>query len=97
MLQFKVHLNLKFDYQNEYFFEECKQTLIKKENDFKNTNEKCSVSSEFNQNENELEIMGQQIHYLKVISDYRYLLTMGCLILLFSLVTILFFGSFREH
>ena len=96
LLQFKVHLNLKLDYENEYFFEECKQTLIKKENDFKNTNKKCSVSSEFDQNENESEITGQIIQYLKILTDYRYLLSMGCLILLLFLVALLFVGSFSE-
>ena len=96
LLQFKVHLNLKFDYENEYFFEECKRTLIKKENNYKNTLEKCFGSNEFDQNENQLENVVPKIKLLNVISDYNYLLTMGCLILLFFLVCLLFVGSKNE-
>jgi Leucine-rich repeat (LRR) protein len=93
LLQFKVHLNLKFDYENENFFEECKRTLIKKENNYKNTFEKCFVSNEFEKNETEMENSGLKLNYLTVISDYRYLLTMGCLILLLFLVSLLFVCS----
>ena len=95
LLQFKIHYNLKYDYENELFYEECKSSLIKRENFHKNTLKKCLNTFELVlEAENEIEAISNR--FLNVVKDYRYLLTMGCFILLLSLVGALFLGTFKE-
>ena len=89
LLQFKIHYNLKYDYENELFYEECKSSLIKRENSYKNTLKKCFSTIELVlKTENEIEAISNR--FWNVVKDYRYLLTMGCFIFLLSLVAALF-------
>jgi Leucine-rich repeat (LRR) protein len=94
LLQFKIHYNLKYDYENELFYEECKSSLIKGENFYENTLRKCLNTFELVlKAENDIEAISNR--FLNVVKDYRYLVTIGCLILLLSLVGALFlFGFF---
>ncbi len=41
LLQFKIHFNLKTDYENELFYEKCQDFLIKNSNSFYRNYEKC--------------------------------------------------------
>jgi hypothetical protein len=98
LLQFRIHYNLKYDYENEIFYEECKRSLIIKENSYGNELVKCSNPNELyldSKNEIELNTIGKG--FLIVVKDFNYLLTMGLLILLLSLVAVLFLGSFKER
>jgi Leucine-rich repeat (LRR) protein len=99
LLQFRIHYNLKYDYENEIFYEECKRSLIRKENSYGNELLKCSNNIElYLENiKNEIGLNFAQKGFLIVVKDFNYLLTMGLLILLLSLVAILFLGSFIER
>ena len=41
LLQFKIHLNLKSDYEYERFYEKCKYQLIKESNNFNSSLKSC--------------------------------------------------------
>ena len=68
-LQFKVHFNLKFDYENEFFYEECKTSLVKVENDFLNTLKQCFPSSDLVETRIQLETSTLSNKVLNVLSD----------------------------
>jgi len=47
LLQFKIHLNLKNDYEIEMFYEKCGDYLVKLENNFNHTKKQCFREFEF--------------------------------------------------
>jgi Leucine-rich repeat (LRR) protein len=46
-LQFKIHWNLKSDYENEIFYEKCKKSLNKQNNNFNHSLKKCFNDFQF--------------------------------------------------
>ena len=93
LLQFKIHLNLKTDQDYEAFYEKCKYTVLSKDNHFKsNLKEVCTVivvHKSFDLEDNVV-ISGQKL-FLKVITNYIYLFSMGLLIIYLGHVFILIF------
>jgi len=81
-IQFKLHFNLKTDYENEIFFDTCQEVLIERENNYNHTIRKCWNTFEF-KNKEDIEIGKELRTFLKVFSNYYYLLSMG---LIFSLL-----------
>jgi hypothetical protein len=81
-LQFKIHLNLKTDYENEIFYEKCKAVLIDQKNNFNHSYQKCFSHFRFmdSVNSTEFEIRNSIV---RVFSNGIYLMTMLILILFF--------------
>jgi hypothetical protein len=89
-LQFKIHFNLKTDFQNEWFYEKCQRVLTKNENRFKNSENNCLlrnhfISSQIDEDQNEKETLKAFL----VFSNGVYLFTMFLLIVLLGLVYLL--------
>jgi len=86
-LQFKIHLNLKSDFQNERFYETCKDFLIKYSNKFNNSMKSC-----FNHI-----LLREKVDYkiseanlfILLMTDYVFLLTIIALLSLFGPVSLL--------
>jgi hypothetical protein len=79
LFQFKIHFNLKTDYDNDLFFDTCKTILIKINNNFNHNKRKCFENFEFNVSENESGIVS--LHsVLKVMSNTYYILSMGLIL-----------------
>jgi hypothetical protein len=76
LYQFKIHFNLKTDYDNDLFFDSCHNTLIKRENSFNHNKRKCFTSFEFNDKEEESE-KDSISSILKVLSNSYYLVSMS--------------------
>jgi Leucine-rich repeat (LRR) protein len=56
LFQFKIHFNLKYDYQNELFFQKCGETLTRARNSYEIKNKSCYgelVSQDDSENQNE--------------------------------------------
>ena len=81
LFQFKIHFNLKSDYDNDLFYDLCQKILIKRENSFKHNKRKCFSEYEFNNKEEESEIDAEQ-RIFKVFSNYFYLISMGLVLCL---------------
>jgi hypothetical protein len=77
--QFKVHFNLKTDYDNELFFDLCQKILIKRKNNFDHNKRNCFASFEFNDKKEENEIFSLDRIY-KVVSNIYYLLSMALIL-----------------
>jgi len=80
-LQFKIHWNLKSDFENEIFYEKCKTGLTEQRNNFNHSFKKCFKSFQFIGYEKESfkEISNNLI--LDVLSNGLYLVTMLVLIM----------------
>ena len=83
MLQFKIHYNLKSDYENEIFYETCKEFLIKKLNNYNHTHGKCFKEYSILE-EAVLEGSSYMNVFVKIISNIFYLMTMFLLSLYLS-------------
>jgi hypothetical protein len=81
LLQFKIHLNLKNDYENELFYEKCGDFLVKLENNFNNTKKQCLREFKFDNKEVPQTLSSYLI--LKMLSNGYFL------IIAFSLASIL--------
>jgi Leucine-rich repeat (LRR) protein len=84
-LQFRIHFNLRTDYENELFYEKCKISLIKASNTFDTSQMKCSEQSmalsEFIRHDNENLLEEENKNRLgKVFNDFIYYLTMGLIL-----------------
>jgi Leucine-rich repeat (LRR) protein len=91
LFQFKIHFNLKSDYDNDLFYDSCQKILIKRENSFNHNKRKCNANFEFNDKEEEIEQVS--LHpILKVIFNSYYLLSMA---LILSLLVPAFYLIFR--
>jgi hypothetical protein len=51
LYQFKIHFNLKTDYDNDLFYDLCKKILIKRNNNFNHNKKKCFANFELNDKE----------------------------------------------
>jgi Leucine-rich repeat (LRR) protein len=73
LLQFKIHLNLKNDYENELFYEKCEDFLVKLENNFNHTKKQCFREFEFDNKEFQKTLSSYLI--LKMLSNGYFLIT----------------------
>jgi hypothetical protein len=91
LFQFKIHFNLKSDYDNDLFYDLCQKILIKRENSFNHNKRKCFPKYEFNDKEEESE---KDSHHRisKVFSDFFYLFSMA---LVLSLLGPAFYMIFK--
>ena len=97
--QFKIHFNLKTDYENDLFFDSCQAFLIETENNYNHNYRKCFQNFEFHDKE---DIKNRKlVHpFLMILKNYFYLITMilllsllvpiSCLILRFEIFSCLF-------
>jgi Leucine-rich repeat (LRR) protein len=106
LFQYKIHLNLKTDYENDLFYDSCQKVLIKRENNYNHTYKKCFEAFVFKDKE-EAENSVLMHLILMMFSNFHFLLTMAlifcligpvfCLILRYelfaSLITCLCGGS----
>jgi Leucine-rich repeat (LRR) protein len=91
LFQFKIHFNLKTDYENDLFYDSCQIVLIKRDKNYNHNRVKCLADFKFNDKVDEHEI--KSLHsILKVVSNFYYLLSM---VLLMSLLIPSFFLIFR--
>jgi Leucine-rich repeat (LRR) protein len=88
-LQFKIHFNLKSDYENEIFYEKCQNALIKKENKFYNSKNICLKTSNSISYEIETQSDKETSKIFLVLSNGVYLLTMIALLIYLGLVYLL--------
>jgi hypothetical protein len=95
-LQFKIHWNLKSDFENEMFYEKCKTGLIEQRNNFNHSLKKCFYDFQFPEygKSNDKET-GKSIS--AVLSDGVYLVTMFVLIMfLFPFFVYIYLNLFYE-
>jgi insulin-like growth factor-binding protein complex acid labile subunit len=91
LYQFKIHFNLKTDYDNDLFYDSCQKTLIKRENNYNHNKKKCFANFEFSDKDEESE--KDSLHpILKVMSNSYYLVSMS---LVLSLLIPAFYMIFR--
>jgi hypothetical protein len=57
LYQFKIHFNLKTDYDNNLFFESCQLTLNKSENMFNHTKRNCISNFKLSNKEEEVHLI----------------------------------------
>jgi hypothetical protein len=85
-LQFRIHFNLRTDYENELFYEKCKKSLIKASNKFSISQMKCSEKSMAlselmrPDNENLLDDENDNNRLVKVFNDFIFYLIMGLIL-----------------
>jgi Leucine-rich repeat (LRR) protein len=96
LLQFKIHWNLKSDFENEMFYEKCKRALIEQENNFNHSLKKCFNSFHFLKHEKNNDKETEK-SILYVLSDGFYLVTMFVLIgFLFPFFVYIYLDLFYE-
>jgi Leucine-rich repeat (LRR) protein len=91
LFQFKVHFNLKSDYDNDLFYDSCQKILIKRDNNYNHTKRICNPYFKFDGKEEESEIQIIQT-YFKIVSNSYYLLSMA---LILSLLVPAYYMIFR--
>jgi Leucine-rich repeat (LRR) protein len=77
LFQFKIHFNLKTDYDNDLFYDSCQKTLIKRNNSFNHNKRECLANFEFNDKEEEETQTEPLDPVLKVMSNFFYILSMA--------------------
>jgi Leucine-rich repeat (LRR) protein len=86
LYQFKIHLNLKTDQENDLFYTTCEETMVKKDNNFNHNLKKCLLDHKFKESDsgdddsdrNKLNVNSVQ----KIFSDVWYWLVMIILFML---------------
>jgi len=81
LFQFKIHLNLKTDYENDLFYDSCQKVLIKRENNFNHTYKKCFEAFVF-KDKREAERSEFMNLILMMFSNFHFLLTMALILCL---------------
>jgi Leucine-rich repeat (LRR) protein len=76
LYQFKIHYNLKTDYDNDLFYDSCQKILIKRENNYNHSKRECLANFEFNDKEEEESHIDSLDPVLKVMSNSFYILSM---------------------
>ena len=77
LFQFRIHYNLRRDYENELFYEQCGEFyLIKKDNNYNHNYMKCFDQYLFPADETETEQPTETSRLLKIVSDYWFYLTL---------------------
>ena len=77
LFQFGIHLNLRTDYENEMFYDECRQFLIKRSNSFRVNYEKCylqNVNTRLETNIEFNEIFDERSNAFKILSNFYFYL-----------------------
>ena len=87
-LQFKVHFNLKTEYENELFYEKCGDYLAQKNNDYNHNYQNCFQEFKFNENI-VLKNSFEKFTLLEILANPLYLITMVFLVLILLLSFIL--------
>jgi len=85
LFQLKIHMNLKSDKSFELFLESCEMILIKNENKFNRNKEKCNENFDWRYEEIEVSengLIDSKNNFLKVFSNFYYLLSMISLLIL---------------
>ena len=76
LFQFRIHFNLRTDYENEQFYEKCKYSLIKTQNSFKNNQMKCldesKITNEIINSEKE-----ENNRLINILTDFAFYLVMA--------------------
>jgi hypothetical protein len=88
LFQFRVHFNLRTDYENEQFYEKCKHSLIETRNSFANNQMKCLDGAKIT---NEISLYSKSAansRLLNILTDYVFYLVMA---LILSLLIPVFF------
>jgi Leucine-rich repeat (LRR) protein len=92
LFQFKLHLNLKSDYENDLFFEACQKSLIRRENSFNHNYRKCFQAFVMNEDGGDEVEEAENVHSFRMIfSDCYFWLTIGLLLFLLAPITCLIF------
>ena len=79
--QFKIHFNLKSDYENELFYEKCRGSLVKKSNSYNRNYWKCFERYLFPYEDKELEKATQDKSLLvKLLTNYVFYLLMALIL-----------------
>jgi Leucine-rich repeat (LRR) protein len=90
-LQFKIHWNLKFDYENEIFYEKCKKSLIDQKNNFNFVFKKCFINSKFYEHEKAIEKEENKSSMVRVFESGLYFLSMIIICISFLPIFIIVF------
>jgi Leucine-rich repeat (LRR) protein len=88
-LQFGLHLKLKKDFENEAFYEKCKETLTVRENTFESNYKKCFKDLLNEEILNELILDSKKNSLTRIFTDYVFYLTMFLLLSLLGPVSCL--------
>ena len=75
LFQFRIHFNLKTDYENDLFCESCQKVLIERENNFNHTKSKCDQTFLFIDRE-DIENVGFVHPFLLMLSNFYFILIM---------------------
>ena len=89
LFQFKIHFNLKTDYENEQYFDLCQKLLIKTENNFNHTLKKCFTKFKFEDRDEEKTVRSSL--FFNDLSRIDYL---TCLFIVFLTMLMLFTAFF---
>ena len=69
-LQFRIHFNLKFDFQNERFYEECQKILITKSNSYQTNYRKCFLNQAHDKEVDETDVIeDERGNFVKILSN----------------------------
>jgi insulin-like growth factor-binding protein complex acid labile subunit len=82
LFQFKIHFNLKTDYDNDLFYDSCYKVLIKRENNFNQTKRNCFSNFVFNDKEEKESGENSVNPNLAVVSNFYFLLSLGFILTL---------------
>ena len=80
LFQFRIHFNLRTDYENEQFYEKCKYSLIKTRNSYKNNQMECLDESKIT---TEMELnseIEENSRLLNILTDFAFYLVIALLL-----------------
>jgi len=86
LFQFGLHLNLRTDYENEIFYDEFRQFLIKRSNSFRSNYEKCYLQNVNTWSETNIEfeeMFDERSNVLKILSNFYFYLIILLLMVMF--------------
>ena len=83
LFQFKLHLNLMSDNENDLFFDLCSLILIERENNYNHNYRKCFQTFEFKDKE-DIENVEVLTPFLLILSNFYFLLIMALLLCLLA-------------
>jgi len=92
LFQFKIHFNLKSDYDNHLFYDSCEKILIKSENIFNHNKKNCLANLVFDPKEEDIEMFSPINRILEVFSNFYFLLS---LLLILTLIVPSFYTIIR--
>jgi hypothetical protein len=85
LLQFRIHLNLKFDFQNEMFYEECLKIFVKKSNSYQANYRKCFLNQTLDKEVDENDwVEDEGGNFVKILSNFYFYLIVALLLCVLS-------------